>query len=197
METTQTPDPATLPLPEKERYTYADYAQLPEGAPYELIRGELVMSPSPSTYHQRLLLHLGRAFLNFVEEHETGEVLIAPMDVYLAEDTTVQPDLLYIAKDRADIIGEQKIEGAPDLIVEIFSPSTTHRDVGVKKRLYEDYGVRGYWTVDPGTQAVEIHVNTGDGFAQHARVIESGTASSTVLEGFTVDLADLFQRPNA
>ena len=185
-------DIAAPPLPEKERYTYDDYAQLPEGAPYELIRGELVMSPSPSTYHQRLLLRLGRAFLNFVEEHETGEVLIAPMDVYLAEDTTVQPDLLYIAEDRHDIIGEQKIEGAPDLVVEIFSPSTTHRDVGVKKRLYEEHGVREYWTIDPDTQAVEVHVNTDDGFEQHTRVVEAGTAASAVLEGFAVDLADLF-----
>ena len=64
--------------------------------------------------------------------------------------------------------------------------------MGVKKRLYEEHGVREYWTVDPDTQAVEIHVNTDDGFMQHARVVEAGTASSTVLEGFAVDLTDLF-----
>ncbi len=192
METTQTPDPATLPLPEKERYTHADYAQLPEGAPYELIRGELVMSPSPSFQHQQISIRLASALFQFVEERGNGYAVAAPMDVRLSEEDTVQPDLIFIAADRHDIIGAQAIEGAPDLIVEIFSPSTTHRDVGVKKRLYEQHGVREYWTVDPDTQAVEIHVNTDDGFEQHARFVEAGTISSTVLEDFAVDLTDLF-----
>ena len=176
----------------KERYTYADYAQLPEGAPYELIHGHLVMSPSPSFQHQKILRVLFRMLDAFVLQTDAGEIAFAPMDVCLSETDTVQPDLLFIATDRRDIIEEQRINGAPDLIVEVFSPSTTHRDVGVKKRLYETHGVREYWTVDPETQAVEVHVNTAHGFDQHARVVESGTVASALLDGFAIDLEDLF-----
>ena len=186
----------------KGRYTYADYAKLPEGAPYELIHGHLVMSPSPTTTHQRLVLQIARMLGDHADEHTSdehtsdehtsGQVFIAPIDVFLSETDTVQPDVLFVASDRAHIIEEQRINGAPDLIVEVFSPSTTHRDVGVKKRLYETHGVREYWTVDPETQAVEVHVNTAHGFDQHARVVESGTVASALLDGFAIDLEDLF-----
>ncbi|MGM0705558.1 MAG: Uma2 family endonuclease, partial [Bacteroidota bacterium] len=84
------------------------------------------------------------------------------------------------------------VQGAPDLIVEILSPSTAHRDVGIKKRLYEQHGVREYWTLDPESQAVEVHVNTDPGFTQHARVVEAGAIASTVVNGFEVDVGDLF-----
>lgn len=192
MPSSQTPDAATLPLPKKERYTYADYAELPESAPYELIAGSLVMAPLPTFQHQQVSLRLSTALFRYVEAHESGTVVAAPMDVMLAEDTTVQPDLVYISSVQREIIGEQRIEGAPDLIAEILSPSTAHRDVGIKKRLYEQYGVREYWTLDPESQAVEVHVNTDAGFTQHARVVEAGAVASTVINGFEVDVANLF-----
>ena len=183
---------AELPIPQKERYTYADYAQLPEGAPYELIHGDLLMSPSPSAYHQRILRRLVRTLDNAVSEAHLGEVLFAPMDVFLSDENTVQPDLMYIAQDRRGIIGEQKIEGAPDLIVEILSPSTAYRDLTTKKRLYEQHGVKEYWIVDPEQKTVEVFEHTGGGFMQHARVVEKGTAASKLLNGLQIDLADLF-----
>ena len=186
------PDVATQPLPEKEQYTYADYAELSEGAPYELIAGDLVMAPSPTFRHQQVSLRLSAAIFRHAEQHGGGEVVAAPMDVSLSEETTVQPDLIYVASERRKIISEQRIHGAPDLIVEILSPSTAHRDIGIKKRLYEQHGVREYWTVDPESQAVEIHVNTESGFQQQARVVESGSAASTVIDGFRVDIAELF-----
>jgi Uma2 family endonuclease len=197
METTKTRDPAMLPLPEKERYTYTDYVQLPEGAPYELIHGELLMSPSPSTVHQRILRRLARALDAFIEQDGHGEILFAPMDVRLSEEDTVQPDLIFIAADRRDLIGEQAIEGAPDLIVEILSPSTAYRDLTIKKRLYEEHGVNEYWIVDPEQQTVEVFELADGRFMQHARVVEKGTAASKRLDGFQIDLTDLFQRANA
>lgn len=184
---------AELPLPEKKRYTYADYAQLPEGAPYQLIDGKLVMSPSPTALHQRLLRRLFRRLDHFVAQEGLGEVLFAPMDVYLSEENTVQPDLLFIAQDRRNIIGEQKIEGAPDLIMEILSPATAHLDLTTKKRLYEVHGVKEYWVVDPDQHTVEVFENTEGRFIQHARVVAFGTAASTLLDGCRVDLANLFQ----
>lgn len=175
MDTTKTPDPATLPLPETERYTYADYTQLPEGAPYELIHGELVVSPSPSTLHQRILRRLARTLDAFIEQEGRGEILFAPMDVRFSEEDTVQPDL----------------------IAEILSPSTAYRDLTTKKRLYEQHGVREYWIVDPEGRTVEVFELTGERFMQHTRAVETGTTASTLLDGFQVDLTDLFQRANA
>ncbi|MGM0705641.1 MAG: Uma2 family endonuclease [Bacteroidota bacterium] len=188
----QPSDVATPAPPKKERYTYADDAELPESAPYELIAGELVMTPSPTFQHQQVSLRLSAAMFRHVDEHGSGEVVTAPMDVSLSEDTTVQPDLIFVANERRAIIGEQRVQGAPDLIVEILSPSTAHRDVGIKKRLYEQHGVREYWTVDPASQAVEIHENTDSGFEQHGRVVEAGRLASTVIDGFGIDIADLF-----
>jgi len=192
MQTTSSPEATALPIPEKESYTYADYAQLPEGAPYELIAGDLVMAPSPSARHQQILRSLAWAIQRHIDEHKSGEVLFAPMDVYLSDDTTVHPDVLYIAEARREIIGAQRINGAPDVVAEIFSPSTGHRDVGIKKRFYEQHGVREYWTIDPETQAVEVHVNTDTGFQQRARVVETGAVASAVMEGFNLEIARLF-----
>ena len=123
------PTPATdrpeVDLPEKDRYTYEDYQQLPEGAPYELIRGHLVMSPSPTVQHQRLVRRVSRALDDHVQRSDAGgEVLFAPMDVHLSDDTVVQPDVLYVSADRADRIGEQEITGAPDLVMEAVVSST-------------------------------------------------------------------------
>ncbi len=193
MPSPQTPDVATLPIPEKEGYTYADYAELPESAPYELIAGSLVIASSLTSHHQRVLRRLAWAIQRHHDQlaSPSGESLFAPMDVFLAEDTTVQPDLVYIAPAQREIVGEQRIEGAPDLIAEILSLSTVHRDVGVKKRLYEQHSVREYWTLDPASQAVEVHVNTDAGFTQHVRVVEAGAVASTGINGFEVDVADL------
>lgn len=191
------PSPATdrpeVDLPEKDRYTYEDYQQLPEGAPYELIRGHLVMSPSPTVQHQRLVFRLGTALHAHLESgEEEGEVLLAPMDVHLSDDTVVQPDVLYVSPDRSDRVGEQEINGAPDLVMEVVSPSTSHRDVFDKKRLYEETEVREYWIADPDSKTVEVHALTDEGLSLHERHVDAGTAASALLNGFAVDLTDLF-----
>jgi len=191
------PTPATdrpeVDLPEKDRYTYEDYQQLPEGAPYELIRGHLVMSPSPTVQHQRLVRRVSRALDDHVQRSDAGgEVLFAPMDVHLSDDTVVQPDVLYVSADRADRIGEQEITGAPDLVMEVVVSSTSHRDVFDKKRLYEESGVCEYWIVDPDSETVEVHTLTDEGLSLHQRHVGAGTAASALLDGCAVDLAALF-----
>ena len=190
---TPTADRPEVDLPEKERYTYADYQQLSEGAPYELIHGHLVMSPSPTVQHQRLVRRLNRVLDEHVQSSDAGgEVFFAPMDVHLSDDTVVQPDVLYVSGERADRIGEQKINGAPDLIMEVVSPSTSHRDVFDKKRLYEETEVLEYWIADPDSETVEVHALTDEGLSLHERHVETGPAASALLDGFAVDLADLF-----
>ena len=177
---------------ERDRYTVEDYQQLPEGAPYQLIRGHLVMSPSPSTNHQRLVRRLSRMLENGIQE-AGGEVLFARMDVRLTDDTVVQPDVLYVAPDRTDRIGEQEINGAPTLIVEVASPSTSHLDAFDKKQLYEAHGVEEYWIVDPDTETVEVYTAGDEGYILHQRRVEAGTAASALLDDFAVDLDDIFR----
>ena len=185
-------DHPEVDLPEKDRYTYDDYRQLPEGAPYELIRGHLAMSPSPSPRHQIVQANLFFALSRFVRANQAGRVVSAPIDVQLADTSVVQPDLLYMRRDRLDHIGERSIEGAPDLVVEILSPATAHRDLTEKKRLYEEHGVQEYWVVDPDTRTVEIHVRTDPAFTLHQRCVEEGTGTSALLEGFELGLDELF-----
>ncbi len=176
----------------KKAYTYEDYAQLPEGAPYQLIGGELVMSPSPTSTHQRILRKLTRALDGFVEENSLGEILFAPMDVYFSETDTPQPDLIFISKERLDIIGEQRIEGAPDLIMEILSPSTAYYDLKDKKRLYEASGVKEYWIVDPMAREIEVYELVDGRYALFGRQERQGALTSKLLRGFSVDLTDIF-----
>ena len=191
------PSPATdrpeVDLPEKDRYTYEDYQQLPEGAPYELIRGRLAMSPAPTPRHQLVQANLFFELSRVVRDQDEGHVLSAPLDVRLSDTTVLQPDLVFIETDRTDLIGDQAIEGAPDLDVEILSPASAHRDLTEKKRLYETHGVREYWVVDPDSETVEIFENSENGFLQAARAVEDGTVSSTAIDDFTVSLPALFQ----
>jgi Uma2 family endonuclease len=180
-------------LSDKDRYTYDDYQQLPEGAPYELIRGKLLMSPAPELQHQRVARRFFRALDGTATKTDSGEAFFAPFDVRLSECTVLQPDLAFISTTRIDRLGEHAIEGAPDLVAEILSPATAHRDLTEKKRLYETHGVREYWVIDPDQRTVEVFANTEEGFRQHARVVEEGTAASGVLDAFEIDLSDLFQ----
>lgn len=150
------------------------------------------MSPSPTSTHQRILRKLTRALDRFVEENSLGEILFAPMDVYFSERDTPQPDLLFISKERLDIISEQRIEGAPDLIMEILSPSTAYYDLKDKKRLYEVSGVKEYWIVDPKAREIEVYALVDDRYALFGRQEKQGALTSKLLQGFCVDLADIF-----
>ncbi|MFO8100459.1 MAG: Uma2 family endonuclease [Salinibacter sp.] len=183
-------DRPEVDLPTKDRYTYEDYQQLPEGAPYELIHGHLVMSLSPSTHHQRLVRRLSRMLEDGVRG---GEVFFGPMDVRLADETVVQPDVLYVAPDRTDRVTTQEIDGAPTLIVEVASPSTSHLDAFDKKQLYEAHGVREYWIVDSDTETVEVYTSGDEGYALHRRRVNTGTVASALLDDVAVNLDELFQ----
>jgi Uma2 family endonuclease len=138
--------------------TYHDYRELPEGGSrYQLIDGELHMSPSPNLFHQILVGNIHFLISSFLRQHPIGKVLCAPIDVYLTETNVYQPDLVYIANDNASIMQEDGIHGAPDLVVEILSPATRKFDQGLKKRTYARCGVREYWIVDPETERIEVY----------------------------------------
>lgn len=141
-----------------KKKTYADYAKLPEGAPIQLINGEFVESPAPTINHQTVIKVLFRA-ADELERQGKGTAFFAPLDVYLAETETYQPDVVFISTNRSGIIGEKKIEGAPDIVMEILSPSTAYYDLRHKKQVYGETGVLEYWIVDPMERTVEVYTN--------------------------------------
>ena len=138
--------------------TWEDVLRMPDdGNRYEFIGGRLYMTPAPVTRHQRISKRMWAALVRVLENPGRGEVFHAP---YLVEfpgtGDCVQPDLLFVSDERREIIGEKQVTGAPDLIVEILSPSTAHRDRGIKLDLYARRGVRQYWIVDPVEDAVDV-----------------------------------------
>ncbi len=180
-------------LIEKEKFfTYKDYEQLPEGAPYQLIGGQLVLTPAPEPYHQKVSLKIASDLFRFVTENGLGEVFNAPVDVYLTDTETYQPDIIYISKENTGIIREKKIEGPPDLVIEILSPSTAYYDMKHKKKVYERTGVKEYWLVDPMEKSVEIYENTDKGFVLTERKVVKGKVASKLLKGFSLNTEDIF-----
>ena len=136
--------------------TYEDYAKTSDDERWELLDGELVMVPSPNMPHQRVATDLA-GFLNvFAKERGLGSVYAAPTDVVLSDNNVVQPDILFISREREHIITHANVQGAPDLVVEIRSPSTAERDLTVKRRLYAEHGVSEYWLVDPDAMTVTV-----------------------------------------
>ncbi|MBS3909368.1 MAG: Uma2 family endonuclease [Actinobacteria bacterium] len=180
------------PAQKKDKYTYEDYLRLPEDKRYELIRGELVMVPAPKTKHQRISLRLLRLLSDYVEKNNAGEIFPAPTDVYFDDENVVQPDILFISKERQEIITEDNIKGAPDLVVEIVSPSSAYYDLVKKKKIYARFGVKEYWAVDPEEKTVEVYLSA-DVFKVAQSLSEGDSLSSAMFPGLSVDLIELFK----
>ncbi|MGD0622831.1 MAG: Uma2 family endonuclease [Thermacetogeniaceae bacterium] len=172
--------------------TYEDYCKLPEGAPYQLIGGQLVMTPAPGTYHQLISGKLEHLLMSFNDEKNAGVVLDAPVDVYLGESETYQPDIVFIGRDRKEIIEPGRINGSPDLVVEILSPSTAYYDLRKKFKVYEKSGVKEYWIVDPEEKSVQVFILSNGRFALDQEVGMGAAAHSRLLKGFAVDLESIF-----
>ncbi len=176
----------------KTKLTYEDYAKTPDDERWELIDGELFRMPSPNIAHQVISMHLALRVAPFVEERDLGIVFAAPTDVVLSDTDTVEPDLLFISRDRMDIITRLNIQGAPDLVVEIHSPSTAQRDLTAKRELYARHGVREYWPVDPEARTVRVLL-LGDGdFVEVGVYKEGDTVTSPTLEGFSFRVEEIF-----
>ncbi len=136
--------------------TYEDYLRLPDdGKHYEILEGVLHMVPSPTTRHQRISRELEFIIYGYIIRNSLGEIFDAPMDVVFSRTSIAQPDLIYVSQERQSVITEKHIDGAPDLLVEILSPSTSASDRVTKAQVYARYGVPYYWVVDPEKKAVE------------------------------------------
>lgn len=149
------------------------------------------MVPSPNIYHQRISRKLEFLLENFVEKNKLGEVLYAPFDVHLGEDV-VQPDILFVSKVRSEIITEEEIRGAPDLVIEILSRTTAERDRTYKKTLYARHGVRVYWMVDPEEKIVEVMTLARAGFESRGTYRKMDSLEFPIFPGLTINLSDVF-----
>ena len=156
----ETRQPLEHEWPPQGKWTYEDYLRLPDdGMIYEIIKGELHMSPAPEPIHQEDKGNLFAFFWNFSRQHDVGRPYDAPIDVILPGLTSpVQPDVLFIVKERLHIVKKGRIEGAPDIMVEVLSPWNWYRDRSEKFSVYAEAGVREYWIVDPKMRAIELFV---------------------------------------
>lgn len=185
-----------MKLKEKE-WTYEDYLKLEDENRYEIIGGKLVVAPVPKPKHQRVLRELEFAIWSYVKEKDLGEVFYAPIDVVFEPKYVLQPDLVFISKERKEIIDEERaIFGPPDLVVEVVSPSTLGRDTVEKREIYERFGVKEFWLVYPEMKCVEVLVLNKEGkyelFNEGCSEEGRGEVRSKVLKGFKLNLREIF-----
>jgi len=184
---------ATYHVPKKV-YSYQDYFELPDdGNKYEIIEGELIMSPAPYTIHQDVMLNIAVDLVNFVRKTKIGKIYVAPTDVVISDINVVQPDILFITSEKLQIITAKNIKGVPDLIIEIISPATGYYDLSGKKDLYEKIGVSEYWIIDPMKQRVDIYYHSGKKFELSQRLEKEGQITSHVLKGLQINLKKIFE----
>ena len=175
------------------RLTYEDYCAAPADNRYELLDGELIMVPAPNIKHESVRSLLGRELINFIVEHKLGNLFYAPCDVMLSDTDVVQPDLLFVSREREHLLSDgQKVQGAPDLAVEILSPSTAKQDRSEKRALYGKHGVTEYWLVDPVAETVQIHRLQGEVLVPTRTFGREKTLRSPLLRGLELHLDDIF-----
>ena len=182
------------------RMTYDDLLALPDdGLRHELIDGEHFVSPSRGSAHQLIIGNLYVLLREYLGTHRAGVVMLAPFDIVFSQHDVVEPDLIYFAADRfRAIVGEKYARGAPDLAIEVLSPSSRRRDEVLKRRLYERTGVKEYWIVDPDLASIKIYQPGADGRYRRAAELsaEAGDVLTTeLLRGLSMPLTSVFELP--
>ena len=167
------------------KLTYADYVALPDdGLRHEIIDGEHYVTPAPVTRHQRISRNLLYLIQSYLETHPIGEVFCAPFDALLSEFDIVVPDLLYLSRERGRFLTEKNLQGPPDLVIEILSPSTRSRDERLKRDLYERVGVQEYWLVDPLRDVIHVYrLDETERFAAAERYTRGDLVTTRLLPG--------------
>lgn len=181
-------------IPEKDRWTYADYDLLPAELRCEIANGTLVMEPSPLYGHQKASRNLEFELIAYVRGKMKGIVLDAPMDVVLDDTNVFQPDLLFISEKNKHLVADNKaVKGAPDLVIEVLSPGSLVYDRVQKKAIYEKFGVEEYWIVDPQNQSIEVYTLEEGIYQLYSSAELTGPVNSKVIEGFTVNAEEIFK----
>ena len=176
--------------------TIDDYLSLPPDVRAELIDGELYMTPTPTSRHQKIVSNVTLVLHNYVHPRKLGEVLFSPLDIRLRGGSIVQPDVIYVAQERISII-QDRVQGAPDLCVEVVSQTGAERDRSVKRRLYADNGVQEYWIVDDASRSVEVFTLAGQEYVPFGYFLATeendDQVTSSVLPDFACSCAAFFK----
>jgi len=172
-----------------------DLWDLPDdGQIYEVIDGELYMTPPPIPAHQNVTVNFSGTLAPYIRRHRLGKLLVAPCAVILAKGRRgVQPDLFFIRQDNLDIIGEKAVEGVPDLVIEISSPGTAKYDRTVKMRIYAEHRVKEYWIVDTPKKIVYQYTQPEGGAYKQTKSYRKGEKlRSDLFPGLALKIEDLF-----
>lgn len=173
--------------------TYEDYVALtpPDSGNYELHQGKIIFMASPTPEHQDVSAELSARMRIFASTNKLGKVFSAPLDTAFSPIDTFQPDILFISKDRLSIIGDKKIEGAPDLVVEVLSESNIPKEMSYKKHIYESSGVQEYWLINLAKSTVTVYSNVAGELMPVGIFKKKETITSGVLTGFRIPVAEI------
>ena len=175
--------------------TYEDYQNAPDDERYELLDGELVMIAAPNVAHQKALFRIARLVEDFVLERGLGGVFIAPTDVVLSDTNVVQPDVIFVSKERMSVVGDANIQGAPDLVIEIVSPNNPERDLVRKRDIYARHGVGEYWIVDPEARSIRVMALEGSTYSIIGEYEAGDKLTSPTLKGLRLEVEGVFAAP--
>ena len=179
------------------KLTYDDFLLFPDdGNRHELIDGEHYVTSSPASKHQRIVWNLNGLLYIYLQDHPVGKAFSAPLDVVFSQFDVVAPDLLFVSAERAGkVLTETNVQGAPDLVVEIGSPSTRKRDETIKRRLYERVGVVEYWVIDSELDAIKVYRRSSDRYERVAELTLEGcdTLTTPLLPGLDLRLSKIFE----
>ena len=176
----------------KIKFTYEDYCNAPEDKRYELHDGDLILVPSPKEPHQKTSLDLAAELRLFTRRTGIGYIYIAPFDVFFSNTDVVQPDVIFVSSERLEIITPDNIRGAPDLVIEVLSPSTAHRDRTFKRALYARNGVREFWLVDTDAHTIEVLLLGASGYETVGIFGAGQTLTSPTLTDFNLNTDEVF-----
>lgn len=175
------------------KLTYEDYLEIPnDGRRYEIIDGELYVNPAPARKHQIVVGNIYGFLWQFMRRHHTGRVYVAPLDVILSDSDVVQPDVLWIIGEHSQVETDRGVEGAPDLVIEVLSPSTAKLDEKIKRTRYEFFGVPEYWIVDPDRERIRVFRQHGRSLDLIAELADDNALTSPALPGFSITARDVF-----
>jgi Uma2 family endonuclease len=191
---TLTPTAARAEAARSPAAARAAFDALPEGTRAELFQSQIMMAPAPEIFHQDVESTLSWMLNNHIRTHKLGKCWTSPIDVELAPDTVVQPDLVFVAQKRLGIVGTKRIVGAPDLVIEILSPSTATHDLVRKRAAYQLAGVRHYWIVSPEERSLTIlTLNAQHVYELSHTLQEADTFAPELFPGLTFEVKQIFE----
>lgn len=181
-------------MPVDIRLNYEDYCLLPnDGKRYEIIEGELFVTPAPNFLHQTIVTNLIYFLSSFLRDHPLGRVLVSPFDVVFSQFDVVEPDILYVSNARASVLTEKNIQGSPDLVVEVLSQSTAKIDRTTKLKLYARFNVEEYWIIDPEGPSAEVYRRAKEGLDLAEKLAAKDSITSPLFPGFNLGLQKLIE----